>query len=143
MQDRLSGLLKSKETAPRRKQKVLVVDDDLHDLLYYTAILQHEGYDVRSLASYMEGAACLDHETFDLVIVSQGTAAFEGRAVLARAFAVNDGIPVFVLSRSSDIECYLEAMQMGAFDYREKPLAASELAEMVARHLQASKIQAA
>ncbi|HUZ46262.1 MAG TPA: response regulator [Terriglobia bacterium] len=122
---------------------MLVVDDDLNDLLHYSAILQHEGYEVRSLASYMEGAACLDKETFDLVIVSQGTAAFEGRAVLARAFDVNDDIPVFVLSRSSDIDCYLEAMQMGAFDYREKPLAASELAEMVARHLQASKTQAA
>ena len=143
MQDRLSGLLKSKESAARRKQKVLVVDDDLNDLLYYSAVLQHEGYDVRSLASYMEGAACLDNETFDLVIVSQGTAAFEGRAVLASVFAVNNSIPVFVLSRSSDIDCYLEAMQMGAFDYREKPLAASELAEMVARNLQTSKIQAA
>ena len=135
MQERLSRPSKTVIT-PRRKPRVLVVDDDLNDLLYYSAILQHEGYEVRSLASYKEGASCVDRETFDLVIVSQGTAAFEGRSVLARAFQRNLNIPVFVLSRSSDIDCYLEAMQMGAFDYREKPLAASELAEMVARHLQ-------
>jgi len=143
MQDRLSGLRKNKEIVPQRKQRVLVVDDDLNDLLYFSAILQREGYEVRSLASYKEAADCFDSETFDLVIVSQGTAAFEGRSVLARAFEKNHGIPVFVLSRSSDIDCYLEAMQMGAFDYREKPLAASDLAEMVASHLQASKAQAA
>jgi DNA-binding NtrC family response regulator len=136
MQDRLSGLRKNKETVPPRKQRVLVVDDDLNDLLYYSAILQHEGYEVRSLASFKEGADCFDSETFDLVIVSQGTVAFEGRSVLARAFERDHNLPVFVLSRSSDINCYLEAMQMGAFDYREKPLAASELAEMVATHLQ-------
>jgi DNA-binding NtrC family response regulator len=142
MQERLSRLSKTVIT-PRRKPRVLVVDDDLNDLLYYSAILQHEGYEVRSLASYKEGASCFDRETFDLVIVSQGTAAFEGSSVLARAFERNLNIPVFVLSRSSDIDCYLEAMQMGAFDYREKPLPASELASMVARHLQPSRTQAA
>lgn len=128
---------------PQRKQRILVVDDDLNDLLYYSAVLQHEGYDVRSIASHKEAADCIKRESFDLVIVSQGTAAFEGRSVLARAFERKPEMPVFVLSRSSDIDCYLEAMQMGAIDYREKPLAASELAEMVGRHLRISRIQAA
>lgn len=143
MQDRLSGPRSSQKVLPQRKKRVLVVDEDLNDLLYYSAVLQHEGYDVRSLASYQKGVASFDHEAFDLVIVSQGTAAFEGRTVLVRALDQNQGLPVFVLSRSSDIDCYLEAMQMGAFDYREKPLAASELAEMVGRHLQVPKSRAA
>ena len=143
MQDRLSGLGSNQKIFPQRKKRVLVVDEDLNDLLYYSAVLQHEGYDVRSLASYQEGVASFDNEAFDLVIVSQGTAAFEGRTVLVRAFDQNQRLPVFVLSRSSDIDCYLEAMQMGAFDYREKPLAASELAEMVGRHLQVPKSRAA
>ena len=143
MEERLPRLRGKKEARPQRKQRVLIVDDDLNDLLSYSAILQHEGYEVRSIASYKEGADCVDRENFNLVIVSQGTVAFEGRSVLARAFERNHGIPIFVLSRSSDIDCYLEAMQMGAFDYREKPLAASELAEMVARHLHSSTTQAA
>lgn len=143
MQDRLSGLGSNQKVFSQRKKRVLVVDEDLNDLLYYSAVLQHEGYDVRSLASYQEGVASFDNEAFDLVIVSQGTAAFEGRTVLVRAFDQDQGLPVFVLSRSSDIDCYLEAMQMGAFDYREKPLAASELAEMVGRHLQVPKSRAA
>ena len=143
MPEPVSGLRKKNEMIPKGRQRVLVVDDDLSDLLNYSAILQHEGYEVRSLASYKEGGECIDRESFDLVIVSQGTAAFEGRVVLRRVFARSRTIPVFVLSRSSDIDCYLEAMQMGVFDYREKPLAASELAEMVARQLRPSRVQAA
>lgn len=126
-----------------KKRKVLVVDDDLSDLLSYSAILQHEGYEVRSVASHKDVADCVRLEEFDLIIVSQGTAAFEGRAVLARALERNQKMPVLVLSRSSDIDCYLEAMRMGAVDYREKPLAASELTETAAWHLNLTKSRAA
>lgn len=143
MQRRIIGTGASAATAPPRRRRVLVVDDDLNDLLYYSAVLQHEGYEVRSIASHKEATDCIKRERFDLIIVSQGTAAFEGRSVLAQAFERNQKMPILVLSRSSDIDCYLEAMQMGAIDYREKPLAASELAEMVGRHLRLSKTQAA
>lgn len=143
-QDTAPGLHNKNNLIPqKRRQRVLLVDDDMNDLLYYTAILQHEGYEVRSLVSYEEAGDCFDREGFDLVIVSQGSAAFEGRVVLRRVLARNRAIPVFVLSRSSDIGCYLEAMQMGAFDYCEKPLVPSDLAEMVARHLQSARSQAA
>lgn len=126
-------------TTLRKKRKVLVVDDDLDDLLRYSAILQHEGYEVRSIASHKEATSCIGRENFDLIIVSQGSTAFEGRSVIARAIAKNQKVPVLVLSRSSDIDCYLEAMQMGAADYREKPLAASELAAIAGRHLGPSR----
>lgn len=126
-----------------KKRKVLVVDDDLNDLLRYSAILQHEGYDVRSIPSHKDAADCVRREQFDLIIVSQGSGVFEGRAVLARALERNRKLPVLVLSRSNDIDYYLEAMQMGATDYREKPLPASELAEIAAWHLNLSKSHAA
>jgi DNA-binding NtrC family response regulator len=129
--------------AHQRKRRVLVVDNDLNDLLRYSAILQHEGYEVRSIASHNEAAHCISREKFDLIIVSQGTAAFEGQSALARAFSKHQQVPVLVLSRSSDVDCYLEAMQMGASDYREKPLAASELAAMVGRQISLSKTPAA
>lgn len=143
MQQKTAGVGTRAAIALQRRRRVLVVDEDLNDLLYYSAILQHEGYEVRSIASHKEAADCARREDFDLVIVSQGTAAFEGRSVLVQAFERNRKVPVFVLSHSSDIDCYLEAMQMGAVDYREKPLAASELAEMVGRHLGFSRSRAA
>jgi two-component system response regulator (stage 0 sporulation protein F) len=138
-----SGLPRDTKLIPRNRHRILLVDDDAKDLLYYSAILQHEGHEVRSIASYKEAADCFDREDFDLVIVSQGTAAFEGRHVLARVLGKDHTVPTLVLSRNSDIDCYLEAMQMGAFDYREKPLAACELAEVVATHFRPSSFRAA
>jgi two-component system C4-dicarboxylate transport response regulator DctD len=119
------------------KHRVLVADDDLNDLLYYSAVLFHHGYEVRSIASYAEAAACLEREDFDLIIVSQGSSNFEGRRVLARAIEKDRHTPVLVFTRFADMSCYLEAIQAGALDYLEKPLPPSEIARLVMKHLRA------
>jgi DNA-binding NtrC family response regulator len=124
--EQLSGLV---------KRRVLVVDEDLDDLLYYSAVLQHHGYEVRSIPSYSDGATCLESEDFDLIIVSQGGPNFEGRRVLARAIEKNRHTPVLVITRSVEMFCYLEAIQSGALDYIEKPLLPSQIADLVARSI--------
>lgn len=115
--------------------RLLLVDDTMEDLIYYTAILEHLGYEVRPCPSYVEGANFFDVEHFDLVIVNQGGNAFEGRQVLARAIEADRHMPVLVLTHSPSLACYVEAMQLGAFDYVQKPLRASEVAELVGRHV--------
>jgi len=117
------------------KRRLLVVDEDLEDLLYYSAVLQHQGYEVRSIPSYKDGATWVGREDFDLVLVSQGSTNFEGRSVLARAIEKDRHTPVVVLSRSVDMPCYIEAMQAGALDYMEKPLLPSEIAQLVRKYL--------
>jgi len=114
---------------------LLLADEDLDDLRRYSRILNHIGYEVRSFASYSAAAACLAVEEFDLIIVSQGTSNFEGRHVLARAIEKDRHTPVLVLTRSIEIPCYLEAMQLGARDYTEKPLPPSEIGSLVARYV--------
>jgi two-component system C4-dicarboxylate transport response regulator DctD len=126
---------KAKQLSGFLKRRVLVVDEDLDDLLYYSAVLQHHGYEVRSVPSYSDGATCLEREDFDLIIVSQGSPNFEGRHVLARAIEKDRRTPVLVFTRSVDMPCYMEAIQSGALDYIEKPLPPSEIGELVAKHL--------
>jgi len=117
------------------KRRLLVVDEDLEDLLYCSAVLQHQGYEVRSIPSYKDGVEWVGREDFDLILVSQGSAKFEGRSVLARAIEKDRHTPVIVLSRSVDMPCYIEAMQAGALDYTEKPLLPSEIGQLVRKHL--------
>ncbi len=135
MSERILPSRSTHQVLERHKGNLLMVDEDQDDLSYYSAILQQLGYEIRSHSSYFEAAVCLEREKFDLVIVGQGTPNFEGRAVLAKALERDSHAPVLVLTRFADPQCYLEAMQMGAFDYLEKPLPASELAALVARHL--------
>jgi len=124
--DRLLGLI---------RRRLLLVDEDLDDLAYYSAILQHQGYEVRSTPSYKDGAAWVGREDFDLILVSQGTCNFEGRSVLARAIERDRHKPVLVLTRSIDMPSYLEAMQLGALDYMEKPIPPSEIGPLVRKYL--------
>jgi DNA-binding response OmpR family regulator len=119
---------------PACKGKVLVVDGDVEDLGRYCPALQQQGYEVRCCTSYREGEGCLKCELFDLVIVDQGGTAFEGRHVLERVIERDWHTPVLVLTRVANMPCYLEAMQLGALDYLEKPVATSELPKLMAIH---------
>jgi len=110
---------------------VLVVDEDAGDLARYSALLQAEGYDVRASTSYVEALGWLRCQRFDFIIVSQGTREFEGRPVLERAIELDRRVPVLVLAPSLDMSCYLDAMNLGALDYFEKPLLPQELLRLV------------
>ena len=129
------------EFAPRAR-KVLLVDEDASDLRIYCLALEGQGFDIRTCTSYDAGIQCLETEPYDFVLVSQGSHAFEGRTVIDRALQLDRYRPVLVVTRSTDIPCYLEAMQMGAIDYLEKPVAGSDLLRFVRAHVANAKFKA-
>jgi len=86
---------------------------------------------VTACTSYTEGALLLKRDSFDLIIVSQGSRNFEGRVLVELAIEIDRHLPVLVLTECLDIGCYLEAMHLGAADYVEKPLRADEVARLV------------
>jgi DNA-binding response OmpR family regulator len=114
---------------------VLLVDEDVQDLKAFVVLLESEGYAVRGCHTYAEALQWLESEVFDFIIVSQGSPAFEGQSVLRRANEIDRSLPVLVLARCHDIGCYLEAIQLGALDYLEKPLMPHEILKLVKSHL--------
>jgi two-component system response regulator FlrC len=116
--------------------RVLLVDEDGNDLRYYTALLWRLGYVVRPFASYQEAETCLQREPIDFILVNQGSPAFESRVLVEHALERNRRTPVAVLTHSLHMGCYLEAMQLGAVDYLEKPLAPAEVEHLVTTHVQ-------
>ena len=117
--------------------KVLLVDDELGDLAYHFRLLESCGQKVLSCAAYAQGAGLVECVTFDLVMVGQGSPAFEGRVVLERAASTDRSIPVLVLASSVDMGCYIEAMRLGAADYLEKPLSPTEMRRVIETCLRA------
>ena len=112
-------------------RKVLLVDPNSRDLEYYRSVLLGQGHSVTACTSYTEGALLLKWDSFDLIIVSQGSRSFEGRVLVERAIEIDRHLPVLVLTECLDIGCYLEAMHLGAADYVEKPLRTDEVARLV------------
>jgi two-component system OmpR family response regulator len=123
----LSTLKHAQHQRPVTKGNVLVVDEDTADLVYYRTVLQRAGCTVVTCSSYDEALECLGAEHFDLVVLSQGSCAFEGRRVLEKAIAIDRGGQVLVVARVLNMSCYLEAMQLGARDYLEEPIPEQEM----------------
>jgi DNA-binding NtrC family response regulator len=115
---------------------ILLVEDDEKDLKCFTTLLGHLGYSVRAFMNYREAEGCVEHEDFDFVIVSQGSPAFETHDLVQFTLARDRYTPVVVLTRQLEMNCYLEAMQLGALDYLEKPLAPAEFEHLVTTHCQ-------
>jgi DNA-binding response OmpR family regulator len=115
--------------------RVLVVDQERADLDFYTKVLQGQGYLVQACQSYEEGLCHLNAEPFDLVIVDQGSAHFEGRSVLERSIEKDRRRPVLVVARYHNMHCYLDALQLGAVDYLAEPVAPSDFQWVVDTHL--------
>jgi DNA-binding response OmpR family regulator len=118
------------------RAKLLLVDEEAGDLKTLRLALEGQGFQVLPCPTYDAGVECLGKEAFDFVVVSQGTQAFEGRRVVNRALELDRRCPVLVVTRCLDMACYLEAMQMGAIDYLEKPISPAEILRLVRAHLQ-------
>ncbi len=97
-------------------------------------VLEGQGFEVVCFGSVELGMEWLEKVHFDFVIVSQGTPAFEGRTLVDRATAQNRHRPTLVLTRCYDVRCYLDAMQLGAIDYLEKPIHPTDLVQIVRAH---------
>lgn len=104
---------------------VLMVDENSNDLKYHAELFETLGFRVSRCASYQTAIySILQGRTFDLAVVDQGSAAFDGRVVVRHLRPLT---PFVVLARNYCMECYLEAMGLGAADYLEKPISLAEI----------------
>ena len=107
--------------------RILLVDGDARDRERYAMQLRERGFSVRACSSYGDGKRFLDREIYDLVIVDQGGPEFEGRVITMRSVQKDPRVPVLVITRHHNMASYLEAMQLGAADYLEKPIPIHDL----------------
>jgi DNA-binding response OmpR family regulator len=117
------------------RTRILLVDEDSSDRDHYYRMLHDSGFAVKTCSDFAEGVRLLGTAKFDCAVVSQGGPGFKGRLVLEQSIARDRFRPVVILSRYHDVGCYLEAMQLGAVDYLEKPLSAVEIVRAVTTYL--------
>lgn len=100
---------------------VLLILEDPQELQGYGEILRRRGYQTVLCSSPGQGINFLREGTFSLLIVGQDAPRFEGRYLLERAHQLHPAVPVLVLARVLDMHYYLDAMDLGAADYMERP----------------------
>src|SRR5207344_803769 len=109
------------------KSRILVVDDEaaIRDSLRMT--LEYEGYEVVGAATGQEGLALAEREAPDLGLLDVKMPGMDGIDVLDRLRAMNEALPVVVVSGHGTISTAVEATKKGAFDFIEKPFASDRV----------------
>ena len=117
-----------------RNKSVLVIDDDSGMLRAMTKVLINEGMRVTGLSDPTVAATTLaaSQPRFDVVITDLRMPVFSGRGVLALASALPK-LPVIIITAFGGPDVEAHALQLGAFAFLEKPVAASELVNVVKR----------
>ena len=103
------------------KSRILVIDDEaaIRDSLRMT--LEYEGYEFIGAATGQEGLALAEREAPDLVLLDIKMPGMDGLEVLDRLRAMNEALPVVMISGHGTISTAVEATKKGAFDFIEKP----------------------
>jgi two-component system, NtrC family, response regulator AtoC len=127
---------------PERKQ-ILVVDDEPNLRRVLTAQLERDGYDVHTAADGEQALGILKEHHIDLVITDLRMPKIDGMELLRRAIALDDELPVVMITAHGTVDNAVEAVKTGAFDYLTKPFDQAEVRAIVRKALRTRDLSAA
>lgn len=106
--------------------RILVVDDEPQIQRFLKPALMAVGYDVLQVGTVTEAKRAIAAQAPDLVVLDLGLPDGDGKDVIAsvRAFSA---VPIIVLSARDRESEKIEALDLGADDYVEKPFGIGEL----------------
>ena len=108
------------------KQRVLIVDDEEQILNFLTTALEASDYAVIHARTGREALHQIAAAAPDLVVLDLGLPDMDGKEVLIKARAFSNR-PIVVLSARDREAEKIEALDLGANDYVEKPFKIGEL----------------
>jgi DNA-binding NtrC family response regulator len=108
-------------------KRILIVDDEENTRLGLTKLLTKEGYEVESAANGNEALDYLDQKKVSLVISDINMPEMTGLVFLRELSRKFPSINVIMITAYGGVESYLEAMNLGAYEYLHKPVRLDEL----------------
>lgn len=119
---------------------ILVVDDEATSLAHMELILSWSGYRVIAKSHAPSALALIrDGLAVDLVITDYCMPDMDGLEFLNGLRKIFPAVPLIMVTGHGDIESYLKAINLGAFDYLNKPVTAKELDCVVRAALQSAQ----
>ena len=106
--------------------RVLVIDDEAAILRFLKPALEANNYEMASSGSVADGIKRVAAETPDIVLLDLGLPDGDGKDVIRRAREWSD-VPIIVLSAREREAEKIDALDLGADDYINKPFNVGEL----------------
>ncbi|MEA2981094.1 MAG: two-component system, OmpR family, operon response regulator KdpE [Alphaproteobacteria bacterium] len=108
------------------RTRVLVVDDEVAILRFLKPALEANDYDMTSASTVAEALKRIASDSPDVVLLDLGLPDGDGKDVIRRAREWSD-LPIIVLSAREREAEKIEALDLGADDYVNKPFQVGEL----------------
>ena len=108
-------------------KKILIVDDEENARVGLGKLLMHEGYQVDAVGNGQEALSYLGQNPVHLVITDINMPQMNGLAFLRVLSRDYPDIKVIMITAYGGVGSYLEAMNLGALEYINKPIKLDEL----------------
>ena len=123
-----------------RAGRILIVDDEESLRRVLQVQLENRGHEISLAKNGLEALTVLADSPHDLVLTDLRMPGLSGLELLKRIRADHPGTEVILLTAFGTIENAVEAMQSGAYHYVTKPVRFDELAIVVERALERSRM---
>lgn len=112
---------------------VLIVDDEESVCRALAQTLEIEGCDVLQASNGRDALCHIEYSWPGIVITDINMPGIDGLELMREIHAIDQDLPVTLLTGHGDISVAVEAMRNGAYDFLEKPFSTDHLLETVQR----------
>jgi two-component system nitrogen regulation response regulator NtrX len=123
------------------RSRILVIDDEpaIRDSL--RMILEYEDYQFLGASSGQEGIGLVQRERPDLVLLDIKMPGMDGIEVLRKLHALDESLPVVMISGHGTTATAVEAIRSGAVDFLDKPLSSERVIVTLQNALRQSELR--
>jgi two-component system nitrogen regulation response regulator NtrX len=109
------------------KSRILVIDDEAAIRDSLRMILEYEDYQFLGAGNGQDGLALVQREHPDLVLLDIKMPGVDGMEVLRKLHALDETLPVVMISGHGTTSTAVEAIRSGAIDFLDKPLSSERV----------------
>jgi DNA-binding NtrC family response regulator len=118
-----------------KKNRILVVDDNINMCITLQDILLDDGYDVLISDNGQEALDIIDKNEPHLIITDMRMPNIDGLELLQIVKDRYPNIEIIIMTALGEVDSYLKAMKIGAFEYITKPINPKMLKSIITRIL--------
>jgi two-component system nitrogen regulation response regulator NtrX len=123
------------------KARILVIDDEAAIRDSLRMILEYEDYQFLGAAGGQEGIALVQRDRPDLVLLDIKMPGMDGIEVLRKLHALDEALPVVMISGHGTTATAVEAIRSGAVDFLDKPLSSERVIVTLQNALRQSELR--
>ena len=113
------------------QRRILIVDDDVDFAASLADLLEPRGYEVTTACEPEQALQLLSTSDPSIVMVDIRLGRHSGVEFLPRLLAARPELICIMITAYGEVESYLEAMTLGAFEYINKPVRYDDLKKII------------